>query len=178
MIDQWCCEASERITGDRNLWRVPRYDPKIGPWITEKETEFLLGDVTGHCEVMSPYLEHYGIKFGTCNDNARWLNAATGLNYSVQELRETAHRIRILVDSYNVLCARMIGEVPVAARPVETLFSFPQAGRPKDPAELRKVQEDYCRLRGYDPRTGVPVREQLEKLGMKDVADALESYKF
>jgi aldehyde:ferredoxin oxidoreductase len=175
LIDQWCCEASKRSTGDPDLWRRPKYDKRIGPWIIDKETEFLMGDITGHCEVMSPYLEHYGIKFGTCDDTARWLSAATGTQYTAEELRETAHRIRILVDSYNVLCARVIGEEPVVAKPIESLVAFPQAGRPTDPKELKKVQQDYCRIRGYDPKTGVSTREVLEKLGMKGVADKLES---
>jgi aldehyde:ferredoxin oxidoreductase len=39
---------------------------------------------------------------------------------------------------------------------------------------MRKVQEDYCRMRGYDPETGVPTREALVKLGLQDVADKLE----
>jgi aldehyde:ferredoxin oxidoreductase len=173
LIDEWCCEASERISGDRNLWRTPQYDKKIGGWIIEKENEFLLGDITGHCEVMSPYLEHYGITFGTCDDTARWLSAATGIKYTADELRKTAHRIRLLVDAYNVLCAREIGEEPVVAKPIESLASFPMPGRPKDPEELRKVQEDYCSLRGYDPDTGIPRGERLEMLGMKDVADKL-----
>ena len=61
------------------------------------------------------------------------------------------------------------------AKPVEDLFAFPQAGRPTDPHELKKVQEDYCTIRGYDPETGVPTRERLEELGLKDVADRLEA---
>ncbi|MGD0918571.1 MAG: aldehyde ferredoxin oxidoreductase N-terminal domain-containing protein [Thermodesulfobacteriota bacterium] len=172
LIDQWCNEASERLMGDPNLWRKPKYDKRIGPWIIEKETEFILGDITGHCEVMSPYLEHYGIKFGTTNDNARWLAAATGIKYTADELRETASRIRTLIDAYNVLCARMIGEKPVVAKPIESLVSFPQPGRPKG-AELRMIQEDYCKIRGYDSKTGIPTRERLEKLGLKDVAERL-----
>jgi len=110
--------------GDPNLWRKPKYDKRIGPWIIEKETEFILGDITGHCEVMSPYPEHYGIKFGTTIDNTRWLAAATGIKYTADEL-QTASRIRTLIDAYNVLCARMIGEKRVAAQPIEALFSFP-----------------------------------------------------
>jgi aldehyde:ferredoxin oxidoreductase len=174
MIDQWCNEASERLMGDANIWRIPKYDKRIGPWIIEKETEFLLGDITGHCEVMSPYLEHYGIKFGTCDDNVKWLFAATGIDYSADELRGTASRIRTLIDGYNVLCARMIGQRPVAAKPIDALVSFPQPGRPKG-AELKKIQEDYCKIRGYDPETGVPTREKLQELRLTDVADKLES---
>jgi hypothetical protein len=59
--------------------------------------------------------------------------------------------------------------------PIESLSVLPQPGRPKDPKEMRKVQEDYCRMRGYDPETGIPTREALEKLALEDVADKLES---
>jgi aldehyde:ferredoxin oxidoreductase len=59
--------------------------------------------------------------------------------------------------------------------PIESLSVLPQPGRPEDPEEMRKVQEDYCRMRGYDPETGVPTREALVKLGLQDVADKIES---
>lgn len=140
--------------------------------VIEKENEFLLGDITGHCEVTSTYLEHYGVQFGA-EHYAQWLSAATGIKFTPDELRETAHKTRMLVDSYNALCARMIGEEPVVSIPIESLTVFPQPGRPKDPGELKKVQEDYCRMRGYDPETGVPSGEELERLGMKDIADKL-----
>jgi len=85
------------------------------------------------------------------------------------------HKTRVLVDAYNVLCARMIGEEPAVSIPLDSMTVFPQPGRPKDPEELKKVQHDYCKMRGYDPETGVPTREELEKLGMKDIADTLDS---
>jgi aldehyde:ferredoxin oxidoreductase len=174
MIDEFCCDASERITGDRNLWRTPKYNKKTSVIVIEKENEVLLGDITGHCEVTSSYLEHYGVKFGV-EHYAQWLSAATGNKYTPEELRKAAHKTRTLVDAYNVLCALMIGEKPVVSIPIESLTVFPQPGRPTDPEELKKVQDDYCRMRGYDPETGIPTREELEKLGLKDVADKLES---
>jgi hypothetical protein len=48
-------------------------------------------------------------------------------------------------------------------------------GRPKDPAELKHVQSDYCLARGYDPETGIPTRAELERLGLKYLADKLEA---
>ncbi len=173
-IDEWCSDSSERITGDRDLWRTPKYNKMTSMMVIEKENEFLMGDLTGHCEVTSTYLEHYGVRFGI-EHYAKWLSAATGIHYTPEALHKTAHKNRTLVDAYNVLCKRMIGETPVISIPLESMTVFPQPGRPTDPDELKKVQEDYCRLRGYDPETGVPNREELEKLGLKDVADKLDS---
>jgi aldehyde:ferredoxin oxidoreductase len=174
IIDGFCSDASERITGDRDLWKTPKYNKGISRITIEKEDEVLLSDVTGHCEAKSAYLEHYGLRFGI-EHYARWLEAATGVPYTPEKLRETARRMRLLVDSYNILCARTIGEEPAVGMPIESLSVLPQPGRPKDPKEMRRVQEDYCRMRGYDPETGVPTREALEKLGLQDVADKLES---
>jgi aldehyde:ferredoxin oxidoreductase len=175
-IDGWCGDSSERITGDRDLWRTPKYNKMTSKMVIEKENEFLMGDLTGHCEVTSTYLEHYGVRFGI-EHYAKWLGATTGIDYTPERLRETAHRNRTFVDAYNVLCKRMIGETPMISIPLESMTVFPQPGRPTDPVELKKVQEDYCISRGYDPKTGTPTKESLEKLGMKEVADKLESVK-
>ena len=124
---------------------------------------------------MSPYLEHYGIKFGTTDDNTRWLAAATGISYTSEDLRTITSRVRALIDAYNVLCARALKEIPVEAKPIDKLFEFPQAGRPTNPDELHHVQEDYCWFRGYDKTSGVPTRDKLEKLGLKGITDILEA---
>jgi hypothetical protein len=36
-----------------------------------------------------------------------------------------------------------------------------------------KERVNVMGIRGYDPETGIPVREKLEKLGLKDIADKL-----
>lgn len=172
LIDKWASDASERITGDRNLWRTPKYDKKISVMVIEKEDEILVADITGHCEVKSAYLEHYGMRFNI-EHYAKWLSADTGIKYTPDQLREAAHKLRIITDGYNALCTLVIGEEPLLARPMEELASFPVPGRPKDPKELRKVQIDYSLARGYDPETGIPTIKELERLGLKYLAKKL-----
>ena len=41
------------------------------------------------------------------------------------------------------------------------------------PEEKPQQRRDYCEMRGFDPDTGIPTREILEKLGLKDVANKL-----
>jgi len=172
LIDEWASDASERITGDRNLWRTPKYDKRISKMIVEKEDEILVADISGHCEVTSAYLEHYGMRFNI-EHYAKWLSAATGIKYTPDQLREAAHKLRIITDGYNALCTLVIGEEPLLAKPMEELASFPVPGRPKDPKELRKVQIDYSLTRGYDPETGIPTIKELEKLGLNYLAKKL-----
>ncbi len=174
IIDGWCCDASERVTGDREFWRTPKYSKNVSKFAIDKENEFLVNDVTGHCEVKSTYLEHYGMQFGP-EHSAKWLTAATGSEYLPEKLYEVSNRIRTMIDAYNVLCARAIGEKLFIGKSIESLVSFPVAGRPTDPEELKKVQRDYCNARGYDPMTGVPTRERLEQLGLEYLAEKLDS---
>ena len=108
-----------------------------------EEDEILLCDVTGVCEPRLAYLEHYGVRFGI-DHFAKWLQAATGIPYTPARLRETARKLRLMVDSYNVLCQRAIGDTPAVGMAFEKLTVLPTAGRPKDPEELKMVQRDYC----------------------------------
>ena len=39
--------------------------------------------------------------------------------------------------------------------------------------DFDKVLDEYYRLRGCDLETGIPTREKLESLGLKDVAEDL-----
>ncbi len=174
IIDNWCDEASERVTGDKNFWRTPVYSKKYSKFTIEKENAFLFNDISGHCEVPSDYLDHYGMSF-TFPHYLKWLTADTGEEYTEAQLRETANRVRMSIDAYNAACSRMLGEKPVISKPLETLPSFPIPGRPKTAEELKKVQIDYCVERGYDPETGIPTREGLEKLGLKFIADKFDS---
>jgi aldehyde:ferredoxin oxidoreductase len=165
IIDGFASDSAERITGERDIWKTPRYSPKTSAIVVEKEAEVLMGDISGHCEVTSKYLEHYGCPFGF-DHYAEWLRAATGIEYTPDELREACHKLRALVDAYNALCAATIQEEPAISVPLEEMTVFPQPGRPTDPEELKQLQRDYCTRMGYDPETGVPTEMRLRELGL------------
>ena len=46
---------------------------------------------------------------------------------------------------------------------------------PLDREQWEALKDRYYELRGWDVDTGVPTRSKLEELGMKDVADKLQS---
>jgi len=56
----------------------------------------------------------------------------------------------------------------------EPVKNGPFKGQEFDLEKSEQVGEEYCELRGCDPDTGVPTREALEKVGLKDLADKLE----
>ena len=40
-----------------------------------------------------------------------------------------------------------------------------------DEKKFEQMKDEYYTLRGWDKTTGVPTREKLEELGLKDIAD-------
>jgi aldehyde:ferredoxin oxidoreductase len=112
---------------------------------------------------------------------ARALSAATGVSYSEEKLKEVTHRIRMLIDAYRVLSFKTLGEEHVECQGIKfrdsqgVIDCLPVGpASPWTPEVRQNFGDVYCRMRGYDPKTGIPTREVLEKLGLKDVADKLE----
>ncbi len=171
-IDNLASDASEKVTGDRNFWKTSKYSKAIALMAVVGENENLVTDAIGHCEVQSSFLEHYGMDV-YIKDYAEWLTADTGIEYTEHEVHTVANRLRMFIDAYNVMCARMLGEKIAVGKPLEMLPKFPVPQRPTDPIDMKRVQDDYCEMRGYDPKTGIPTREALEKIGLKFVADRL-----
>lgn len=94
-------------------------------------------------------------------------------------IHEDVVRTHALIDSYNVSCAQEIGEETYVSEYWMQKLMEPEAagyykGFRTDPAKLKESGDEYCRLKGYDPETGIPTRKELERLGLKDVADRLE----
>jgi aldehyde:ferredoxin oxidoreductase len=186
LIEGWISKACERILGDKDFWRArpAKYDERVARLVVFQEDEFILGDLTGHCDVVTTWLEHYGVPFGF-EYYVRWLNAVCGENYDIEKLRYFAQKTRVFVDAYNALCYATLGQRPIVAKPldqIKVIMPFPSWQlsevfmiRPANREDQKKVSRDYCALRGYDPETGIPTRETLEKFGLKDVADTLEA---
>ncbi len=108
------------------------------------------------------------------------LNAATGLDYTRQDLDEIAERswqieraiiamrgLRRNDDMPNWRCQNEScpGDHPVGPIPLP----------PIDMPKFNKIIDQYYTLRGWT-NDGVPTREKLEECGLKDVADRLEKY--
>ena len=174
--DGHCSYESEKITGDKDFWKTDKYDEKERIMIAYQEDSNCLGDIVGHCHYLSDWYPFAGMHAGI-EEYAQWLAAATGIDYTVAELRNIAHRVRMIIDSYRVLCFRAIGEEHVHSKRSASIISSlsaPGLGYPGGPEAREKRVEDFCQMRGYDPKTGIPTREMLEKLGLKDVADKLD----
>jgi aldehyde:ferredoxin oxidoreductase len=110
---------------------------------------------------------------------SRLLSAITGLDVNVDELWKTGERIwnlrrAIMVQRENrhkdddTLCPEMFEELIKVQQP-EIL------SEPLDRAQWEALKDRYYELRGWNVDNGRPTRAKLEELGMKDVADKLQS---
>jgi len=173
LISDW----SEKETGYKDSWRPETVEGKA-KWIRANENAISICDMTGHCDAYSGRVPHAGGRWGI-EEAADSLRAATGETWTKEGLEEACQRKRMLETSYNILCERLIGEIPEVSAATframnEPVKNGPFKGQEFDLEKSEQVGEEYCELRGCDPDTGVPTREALEKVGLKDLADKLE----
>ena len=101
-----------------------------------------------------------------------WINASTGWDMTLDEVRRVGERIANLRMAFEVregnnpaqrkLPGRLIGEPP--------LSEGPNAGVRLDVETLQREFLEEC---GWDPATSKPSRAKLEELGLADVAAAI-----
>lgn len=108
---------------------------------------------------------------------ARLLAATTGIEEfeDVAEILRIGERINNLERAFNVRegMTRRDDSLP------ERLLKEPI---PKGPSqghvfELEPILEEYYEVRGWDKSSGIPLKSKLEELGLKEVADELETLK-
>jgi len=177
LVDEWTSEDSERRTGDRDVWRRHKDsdNKKIALLTVEGEDEYFLCDIAGHCAWLSDNFPHWGC-WGGIEEEAQWFTAATGTRYTTEMVREAVQRGRALRDAYNALCYKTIREKSVhSPKVVEPVPDGYYKNLQIDREKSTQVAAEYCAMRGYDPKTGIPTRVELERLGLKDVADKLEN---
>ncbi len=106
------------------------------------------------------------------HDYARLLSAATGVDFSVDELMTAAKRIYVLEVVFNARLGfgRKDDTIPEMYFK-EPFNSGPHKGHILKRENFAEMLDEYYRHWGFDVATGIPTRETLEQLGMQDVAD-------
>jgi len=116
---------------------------------------------------------------------SRALSAVTGLDYDVGRLWEAGDRIccirrAVMVRREDRLrdddTINRVWFQPTGSADITTLQLRGQSlPEPLDRKRWETLKDRFYALRGWDVDTGRPTRAKLEELGMKDVADDLES---
>ncbi len=101
-----------------------------------------------------------------------WVNAMTGWDTTIEELRQTGERIANLRMAFNV----REGDIVTRRRVPGRLVGNPplQAGPHKDiTIDTETMQREFLQACDWDPETAAPSRRKLESLGLADVAEAI-----
>jgi len=107
--------------------------------------------------------------FFTCSGNlpllCEALTAATGWEYSFEDAHKAGRRAVNLMRLYNIKC----GLTPELERPSARYGSTPVDGPAKGLSILphwENIRKNYYKLMGWDTKTGIPLTETLEELGI------------
>ncbi|RLF15836.1 MAG: hypothetical protein DRJ97_02685, partial [Thermoprotei archaeon] len=178
--------VAEELFGAKEAGELSKYEGKVR-LVYFHENMAAVTDSMGTCrfmhasfyaeypvpEILAKYVKRKGpvhsIKYH------EWLSAATGLNFTYEDLMRTGERIVNLERALNVrfgirrehdtLPKRFLNQ-PVPTGPYKgTVFTKEM---------LDKMLDEYYDLRGWERETGLPYKEKLLELGMKDVAEDLE----
>lgn len=108
-------------------------------------------------------------------DLAPALSYATGISYDFKKLLECGERICNMEKAFNARLGLTRKDDTVPRRFLEEPISAgPRKGEHLG-SVLPKMLDDYYEARGWDKETGLPTRAKLETLGLKEIADDLES---
>ncbi|MFN2224804.1 MAG: aldehyde ferredoxin oxidoreductase family protein [Anaerolineae bacterium] len=100
--------------------------------------------------------------------------AATGFELSREQLLETAARVVNVERAHNCRLGLTAADDTLPPRFTEDpMPEGPSKGKVYDILEPMKTA--WYTVEGWDPETGIPRRETLEKLGLDDIADDLET---
>lgn len=106
---------------------------------------------------------------------ARMLSAATGMEFSDKTLMLAGERIYNVERMFNIREGITRREDAALSPPLlEPVPYGPTKGEKIDPKKFNKMLDGYYELRGWDER-GIPTRRKLEKLGLGDIAENLET---
>ena len=103
---------------------------------------------------------------------AKALSAATGEEFSHDDLLNTGERICNLERSYNVREGLRRKDDTLPKRFLRE--PYPEGGSKGVVVPLDQMLDDYYAARGWDKDTGIPTQQKLKSLGLIDVAAEIE----
>jgi aldehyde:ferredoxin oxidoreductase len=111
-----------------------------------------------------------GIHLGDLTVEAQMFSASTGIEKSIEDLMKDAKRVITMERAVQVRMGRRREDDTFN----EYYFNRPdRTGAYIDRTAWEKVKDDWYERVGWDPKTGIPTRESLEDLDLRDVANEL-----
>lgn len=108
-------------------------------------------------------------------DCSRLLSAATGWDVGVNELMEMGERIHNIEKAINVRAGFTRKDDAPPNRFFEPIRSGPGRGERLSKEKFEEMLDEYYGLRGWEANTGLPTKQKLEEIGLRDVAAELQN---
>ncbi|MFC2018537.1 aldehyde ferredoxin oxidoreductase family protein [Chloroflexota bacterium] len=164
--------GDERLTS-QNWWTTPRK----AQLVYDTEQVGAISDSTGVCKFATQFV--FFTSGYHLEEFASLLSAATGVDFTPETLSEAAEREMLLERAFNAREGiRRLDDYPYAYYWQKKYGQVhPRCKEMPFPISLEEydlVLDEYYRLHGCDPQTGIPTRGKLVSLGLADVADDLE----
>ena len=160
-------QKAEAICGTRKGAVPDEYEGK--PLMVKYNEDFeAITDCLGICKWASPRL---GIDAYTEEEQASILSLGLGKEISTDMLFETADRLRCLERAFSIREGLTRAQEKLPRRMFEIVTPD---GLSLSREKVEDMITQYYAVRGWDPDTGIPTRETLEKLDLGYVADDLE----
>jgi aldehyde:ferredoxin oxidoreductase len=106
---------------------------------------------------------------------AELYSAGKGVEMTAEKLMEAAQRGNTVERAFAAREGLTRAEDTLPKRFFEEpIPEGPFKGEKVDRAKLEEMKTEYYALEGWDPTTGIPTQETLERLGLNDVAESLK----
>jgi len=147
------------------------------PEIADRLNPRYKGIMVKKCEDFCRMIECVGVcLYGTeippvyyYGDIARALELSTGMKLNEKDLQMTGERVVNLNRAFNAREGITRRDDTLPSR--LTTVPAPKGPPKGQVVELDQMLDEYYSLRGWDKETGLPRREKLEEIGLKDIAD-------
>ncbi len=146
------------------------YDPIRADIVIFTETVCGAADALEICKFGTEWMAQESVNLATM---AILLSLVTGRDFRAERLKEILERGWQIERAFSVREGiRGKDDMPYP-RSFEAIPSGPQKGKRLDQEPFESLLQTYYEKRGWTP-DGIPTRERLESLGLKEVADALD----
>ncbi len=156
---------TQMLVVDKELWKMPNPMDVFSPdHVVQAEA-----NSTGSMTISDCLVQCWFTSFNDTETQVEAINAATGLNMSLEEVMKVGRRVVTLLRLYNLKC----GLTPDKEKPSPRYSSQPVDGpnvdKPVAP-HWEKMVDQYYKMMGWDRKTGMPLPETLKELGIEDLA--------
>lgn len=162
----WFQQVAQEQFGDAEAAIPTSYKGKAFSTILSEHME-RVADNLGVCKWLYGLFIYYDVNMAT-----DVFNLVTGKDWDVPRLLKISERIRNLERMFDVRqgLTRKDDSLPKKFFE-EPLKKGKFEGEVLDRDKFEAMKDEYYTLRGWDKKTGIPTRQKLEELDLKDVAD-------